>query len=84
MIDVLLKLNEDQALVLFEWLSSLDEGGIYPVQHRAEELVLWSLHAQLETELTVQFSDDYLERLHAARLRVLEAKAGKGGIPGAV
>jgi len=79
---VLIKLNQDQALVLFEWLSVLDEVGVFPVKHRAEEFVFWSIHGQLESNLSVQFRSDYLELLAAARERVLDAKAGKGGVPG--
>jgi hypothetical protein len=46
-----LDLNEDEALVFFEWLSRLDERDVLEYEDPAEREVLWILHGQLEKAL---------------------------------
>lgn len=65
-----LELTDDQALVLFDWLARLDEQNAFPVEDRAEQQVLWSLHGQLEKTLTAQFRPDYDQLVQSARARV--------------
>jgi hypothetical protein len=65
-----IELTDDQALVLFEWLSRLDEQDAFPVEDRAEELVLWLVHAQLEKALSEPFRRDYAKLVDLARARV--------------
>jgi hypothetical protein len=67
-----LKLTDDQALVLFEWLARLDEGDAFPIEDPAEEQVLWALHAQLEKALVQPFKANYHELVKQARMRVKE------------
>jgi hypothetical protein len=65
-----LVLTSDQALVLFEWLSRLDERDELPVEDPAEEQVLWALHGQLEKALAEPFEENYHELVVAARGRI--------------
>lgn len=65
-----LELNDDQALVLFEWLSRLDEQNAFSCEDEAEEQVLWSLHGQLEKLLVAPFKQNYRELVESARERV--------------
>jgi hypothetical protein len=69
-----LELTQDEALVLFEWLSRLDERDAFPCEDPAEQQVLWSLHGQLEKVMAEPFRADYRELVEQARLRV---KAGQ-------
>lgn len=63
--------TRSEALVLFEWLASLDTRA-EPLQiDAAEEQVLWRLEGQLESTLTEILSPDYQERLSAAKRDVL-------------
>lgn len=68
-----LELTDDQALVLFEWLSRLDEHDAFPVEDPAEEQVLWSLHGQLEKTLVQQFLPNYRDLVEKARARVKDS-----------
>lgn len=75
---VTLELDDDEALVLFEWLVRTDESpSPPPVNHEAERLVLWALEGRLEKQLRQQFSPDYKKLLDAARKRLVE----RGGEP---
>lgn len=65
-----LELSDDQVLVLFEWLSRLDEQETLPCEDESEELVLWALHGQLEKLLAAQFDPAYDGLVAAARERV--------------
>ena len=65
-----LELNQDEALVFFEWLSRLDEKDAFPCEDPAEQQVLWSLHGQLEKTMTEPFGANYRELVEQARLRV--------------
>ncbi|MFT4254212.1 MAG: hypothetical protein QM608_17230 [Caulobacter sp.] len=57
-------LTDDEALVLFGWLSDLD------AQPRAEQAALDGLVAALESRLTAPFTADYADQLAAARARL--------------
>lgn len=70
---VSLTLDEDQALVLLDWLARLDSADAFPVEDRAEELVLWALHGQLEKANMPNFSPHYRELVAAARAKVRAA-----------
>jgi hypothetical protein len=65
-----MELTDEQALVFFEWLSRLSDQDSFPCDHEAEEYVLWSLHGQLEKQLTAQFKPNYRELVTAAREHV--------------
>lgn len=65
-----LQLTRSQALVLFEWLSRVDENQTALFEDEAEQSVLWALEAMLEKQLTEQFAPNYAELLTRARQAV--------------
>ncbi|MET4903228.1 MULTISPECIES: hypothetical protein [unclassified Paenarthrobacter] len=70
---VRIELNEDQALVLFEWLCHLNNGQAPVVSHQAEQRVLWDMQSDLESVLVAPFEANYNELLAQARNRVADA-----------
>lgn len=70
-----IKLSDEQALVLYDWLSRFDEADNFPVDDPAEEQVFWAIHGQLEKALSAQFRDDYAALVEAARKHVKENQA---------
>ncbi|MEU7982246.1 hypothetical protein AB0B63_27405 [Micromonospora sp. NPDC049081] len=69
-----IKLSQDQALVLSDWLDSVI--GTTPFDAIADgDAAVWSplyaLSGALRTSLAEVFSPDYAERLNAARARLL-------------
>ncbi len=71
-----LELDDDQALVLFEWLSRHDDARTFPCEDPAEELALWALHGQLESRLVAQFHPDYRALVASARARLRDRDGG--------
>lgn len=69
-------LNEDQALVLFEWLS-VREGELAKhapdARMNAEDLVLGFILGRLEKTLVAPFAADYQQQLEASRRRIAGA-----------
>ncbi|SDT07188.1 hypothetical protein [Microlunatus soli] len=67
--DVELTLTQDEALVVYDWLTrfNLADGA---VDHHAERRVLWDLESALESKLTAPLSERYPQLLAAARDRV--------------
>jgi hypothetical protein len=63
-------LSQDEALVLFEWLASLEQKPNEPPDE-AEQRVIWRLEGQLESLLTVVVAADYRERVLLAKKAVL-------------
>ena len=63
---VTLSLSRNQALVLFEWLSNLDDKECSEYDHPAEERVLWRIQGQLESTLVEPFDPDYCAILAAS------------------
>jgi hypothetical protein len=78
--DVLLRLDSDEALVLFEWVARIAEDEAHGFQHPAERVALWGLQGALERALVEPLKPDYRELLDAARNRL--AQAPDGGSPG--
>ena len=68
---VQIQLNNDEALVLFEWLAKLDEKGGDTAIDQAEQQVLWKLEGQLESILNEVISVDYLQRVTEAKKIIL-------------
>lgn len=64
-------LSETQALVLFEWLASLDDSSSAPSSDSAERSVLWTVEGQLEKQLTAVVASGYQEQVAKARESVL-------------
>ncbi|MCB9559383.1 MAG: hypothetical protein H6708_03115 [Kofleriaceae bacterium] len=69
-----ISLTGDQALVLFAWLTREDGGAGLPVEHPAEQNVLSVIEAQLEKCLAEPLQPDYLDKVAAARSRIVAGK----------
>lgn len=70
--DVNISLTQDEALVLFEWLSGFNDS--QPTfAYQAEQRVLWDVEAMLERSLDALFKGNYQALLAAARDRVRDA-----------
>jgi hypothetical protein len=66
-----LSLTNDEAIVLFEWLSRFNaEKHPELFEDQAEERVLYDLEAVLEKVIDETFRDDYKDILYEARRRV--------------
>ena len=70
--EVRIKLSQDEALVLFEFLARYDEQESLDIEDRTEEYVLWTLHAELEKQLVQPLKPNYVELLSKARKSVRE------------
>ena len=65
---VLITFNEEEALVLFEWLHQLNKEKRYNLFHdQAEERILFDIEAELEMLLPIIFDTNYQEQLAIAR-----------------
>ena len=67
---IALELSREEALVLFEWLTRFDHTGDAAFVDRAEERVLWDLHARLEAVLVEPLDSRYEELLALARAKM--------------
>lgn len=65
-----IELDEDVALVLFEFLARFDETERLTFEDASEEWALILLHGELERTLVEPFKPDYLALLQAARTRI--------------
>ncbi len=66
-----LELTRPQALVLYEWLATLDEEGRgSATADSPEQRVLWILEGQLEKRLPAVLAADYGDQLESARRAV--------------
>jgi hypothetical protein len=64
--DIRIALSGDEALILFEWLSSFNERTETPYPERQ---VLANVEAMLEKHLVTPFLPTYFDELDAARAR---------------
>ena len=71
--DVSLKLDPDEALVLFEWVTTFNRREDVEFDDQAEQRVLWDIQAMLEAALAEPLRGDYHARLQAARARVRDS-----------
>ncbi len=71
-----IELDDDDALVLYEWVTRSDDTSL-PVVHPSERVALWALECALEKVLTIPLRPDYSNLLARARERVIT----KGGRP---
>ena len=71
---VSLHLSQDEALVLFEFLSRYSEKKQLCIEDQAEERALWDLCCDLEKQLVQPFSPNYGAALAAARAAVRDPK----------
>ncbi|MCK8476829.1 hypothetical protein [Microbacterium aurugineum] len=75
--DVELRVTGAEALVLFEWLASVHDGGAADIDE-AVRYVLWDVEAQLETKLVEPFRPDYAQLVEAAKKAVRGASDAEG------
>lgn len=69
--EIVITLNKDEALVLFEFLSRFNEKDNKEIfQDQAEEKALWIIEAQLENVLVEPFMPNYHDIIQEARNRV--------------
>lgn len=74
--EVTIRLTGDQALVLFEWLTSKEEDET--TQLKAETSVFDGVLAQLEKLLSEPFAENYADLLEGARRRLnVQGAAGE-------
>lgn len=66
-------LTEDEAMVLFEWLSRINKSNDLDFEDQAEQRVLWDLEALLEAALAQPFRTNYDQLLADARERVRDS-----------
>jgi hypothetical protein len=77
---VYIKISEDEALVLFEFLERLGDTENLSFAHTAEYIALMKISAQIDKSITTMFKPDYLTLLESARQRVGEGFEGE--VPG--
>jgi hypothetical protein len=73
---VKIELTKEEAIVLFELLARLEDMDALPVEHPAEERVLWRVSAVLEKTLAEPFDPEYKAILERVRQTVAEAGIG--------
>ncbi|HYH15098.1 MAG TPA: hypothetical protein VD794_07760 [Flavisolibacter sp.] len=73
--DINIKLNNSEALVLFEFLSNLNEDDAHDslFEHPAEQRVLWRILNDLESALVEPLQSDYEALLKNARGNVIQS-----------
>jgi hypothetical protein len=67
---ICLKLTNEEALVLFDWISRFNEDDKNVLQDQAEQRVLWDIEAMLEEQLVEPLDENYDELLKSARDKV--------------
>lgn len=68
-----IELTDDEALVLFDWLSRVGRTGSHDVEDQAEQRALWNLEAALEQKLAAVLDPRYPELVARARERLRDA-----------
>lgn len=69
--EILIKLDKDEALVLFEFLSRLNNKEIKEIfEDQAEQKTLWILEGQLEKQLVEPFKPEYKDIIKEARNKI--------------
>jgi hypothetical protein len=75
-----INLTNDEALVLFDFLSRFDDSGKLAFAHSSEYLALQSISAQLDKTLIEPFQPDYTQSLE--RSRSIVSAGFDGDFPG--
>jgi hypothetical protein len=70
--EICIRFSRAEALVLFEWLARVDDAKAAPIEHPAEQKVLWLLEGQLEKQVPV-FATNYKQLVEDARTIVDES-----------
>jgi hypothetical protein len=60
-------LTDNEALVLYDFLTRFNEKSKFCFEDQAEQRVLWNLESKLENFLIAPFSEEYSNRLVNAR-----------------
>jgi hypothetical protein len=69
--NITITFNEEEALVLLDWLSNFNEEERPTLfQDQAEQRILWDIEAVLEKVLSVAFDSNYQDVLSKARQQV--------------
>jgi hypothetical protein len=80
MTEYILRITEDEALVLFEFFHRFDETGKLEFAHPAEYIALMKVAGQIDGTISVMFDPDYESLLRNARNRL--ADGFEGDVPG--
>ena len=68
------KFTDEEAIVLFEWLSKFNEAERPALfQDQAEQRVLFDLEAELEKVISQTFDSNYMEKLSSARQKIRDS-----------
>ena len=70
--EICVRFSRAEALVLFEWLARVDDAQAAPIEHPAEQKVLWLLEGLLEKQVDV-FASNYKQLVEEARIIVDES-----------
>lgn len=66
-----IKLNKDEALVLFEFLSRINDKELKEIfEDQAEQKILWILEGQLQKQLVEPFKPNYNDIIREARNKI--------------
>jgi hypothetical protein len=66
--EIILRLNKDEALVLFEFVARFNDDNHRELFHdQAEQKMMWLIAGQLEKVLAEPFMENYKERIEQAR-----------------
>jgi len=65
-----LVLTNDEALVLFDFLSRFVQTDVLKIEDRGEQQALWNFQCLLEKQVAEVFDPDYLELVRQARARL--------------
>lgn len=69
-----IELSDDEALVLFDFLSRFSETDELKIEDQSEVRVLWNICCDLEKILVGPFLENYDELLEAARAQSRDSK----------
>ena len=70
--NITISLSEEEALVLFEWLASLETRATATSLDDAEQTVASCVECQLEKQLTAVLRHDYSQLLAVAKQKILD------------
>jgi hypothetical protein len=71
MTPITVELNNDEALILFAWLATLEFKSDSTQCDDAEQTVLWRVEGQLERQIVQVVSLEYVRELAEAKARVV-------------
>ena len=74
---ITMTLSRQEALVLFDWLASLDDGNASSICDDAQQQVVWAVEGRLEKVLTEVLAPDYTNIISNAK--TLRAGSGRVG-----